>query len=209
MTEVKVCGLTRPEDVALACALGARYVGFNFAAVSPRRISIEQARELAEAVAPGVARVGVFVGESRGEILRAVEAASLDFIQLHRPFAARDLDAAPRPVLAVSHVGTRVSAAPDSLLARCHAVLFDTATPERAGGSGRSFDWGLVAERTWPVPVFLAGGLVPENVGEAIARGRPAAVDVASGAESSPGIKDPSRLRKFFRAVKEADAVRA
>ena len=206
MTDVKVCGLTRPEDVELACALGARYLGFNFSAASPRRIGLAAAREVAGVAPSGVFRVGVFVEEGPDEILRAVDAARLDFVQLHRPLEAEDLAGAPRPVFAVSRVGSAVSPPADSLLARCHAILFDTSVPDAPGGTGRPFEWALVGGRRWPIPVFLAGGLTAENVGEAIARGHPAAVDVASGVETAPGVKDSERLTRFFAAVKEADA---
>ncbi len=201
MTEIKVCGLTRPEDVALACALGADYVGFNFASVSPRRVSLETARALSRAASPGAARVGVFVHETREEILAAVEAADLDLVQIHRPLVLEDLDRMPLPVIAVERVSARgVESAPPAMLARCRSVLLDTAGG-RSGGTGIAFDWSLLAGRTWPVPVILAGGLRAENVAEAIARVHPAAVDVASGVESSPGIKDESRMRLFFEAV--------
>lgn len=207
MTEIKICGLTRREDVELACALGAAYVGFNFASVSPRRVSFQTARDLSLATRPGVERVGVFVDETREEILEAVEAAGLDLLQIHRPLALDDLDGSPRPVIAVERVsGHGIEAAPPALLARCRSVLLDTAGG-RPGGTGTAFDWNLLAGKTWPVPLILAGGLGPENVAEAISRVRPAAVDVASGVESSPGIKDEARMRRFFKAVQDAGSL--
>lgn len=204
MTGVKVCGLTRARDVELACALGAAYVGFNFAAVSPRRVSLAEARDLARATRPGVWRVGVFVHESRQEIEAAIEAAALDLIQLHRPLAAGDLDRAPRPVIAVARVSADgVEAAPADLLSRCRSVLLDTAS-DRPGGTGVPFDWSLLEGKTWSVPLILAGGLDSGNVGDAIARVRPSAVDVASGVESSPGVKDERRMESFFEAVRNS-----
>ena len=205
MTQVKICGLTRREDVELACSLGAAYLGFNFAAVSTRRISIEASRELCREVSPGVVKVGVFVAESPAEIREAIEAAGLDLVQIHRPLQERDLEL-PRPVIALGRAGNGSPVIPaDSLLARCRLLLFDAGSPERPGGTGSPFDWSALEGRRWPVPVLLAGGLTPENVGEAIGRVRPAAVDVASGVESSAGIKDESRLRRFFEAVRRAD----
>ncbi|MEP6802728.1 MAG: phosphoribosylanthranilate isomerase [Acidobacteriota bacterium] len=206
MTDVKVCGLTRAEDVALACELGARYLGFNFSAASPRRISPAVAGRLVAVAPPHVLRVGVFVHESAEEMREAAEAAALDFVQLHRPLRREDLDAAPRPVFAVTRIGNGGPPGPDATLARCRAILFDTAVAGLAGGTGETFDWSLIAGTRWPVPVFLAGGLAPENVGEAIARVRPSAVDVASGVESAPGVKDREKMARFFRAVEEADA---
>jgi len=210
VTEIKICGLTRPEDVALACELGARWLGFNFAAESPRRVELPRAKELAAASAAssGAGRVGVFVRETFDEIRRAVEAASLDIVQIHRPLRAEDLEEIPRPVFAVVRVdaGAPLDLPPTPDLERCRAVLFDTAVPSMDGGSGRAFDWSLLQGRPWPVPFFVAGGLTPENVRMAVERLRPAGVDVASGVEASAGVKDPDRMRRFFRAVKEADA---
>lgn len=206
MTEVKICGLTRPEDVGLACALGAAYVGFNFARGSPRRITTDAASLLSREVPPDVSKVGVFVGESGEEIREAIEAAALDLVQIHRPLRQEDR-ALPRPVIAVSRVEKGRAAAPsDGLLAACRMLLFDTGGIDRPGGTGVPFDWSALEEKRWPLPVMLAGGLTPGNVGEAIARVRPAAVDVASGVESAPGIKDEAKMRLFFEAVRRTDA---
>jgi phosphoribosylanthranilate isomerase len=207
-TEVKICGLTRPEDVALACELGARWLGFNFAAESPRRLRLGRARELAIAslASPGTERVGVFVRESLEEIRDAVEAASLDAVQVHRALRPEDVDEIPRPVFAVVRVADAPLDVPAAgSLERCRAVLFDAAAESADGGTGRAFDWSLLEGRRWPVPFFLAGGLTPENVGAAVLRLRPAGVDVASGVESAPGIKDRERMVRFFEAVRQAD----
>ncbi len=207
MTGIKICGLTRESDVDLACALGAAYVGFNFSTLSPRRVTIDRARELARATRPEAARVGVFVRESAAEIGAAAEAAGLDLVQIHRPLSAQDLHRSPVPVIAVMGVSPEgAEAPPPELLARCRSVLCDTSRPGLPGGTGTIFDWDCLAGQTWPVPLILAGGLTPENVAEAIARVRPSAVDVASGVESSPGIKDENRMRRFFEAVRRADA---
>jgi phosphoribosylanthranilate isomerase len=207
VTQVKICGLTEAADVRLACELGASYVGFVFAEASARRVGMEAARDLAGAVAPGVARVGVFVDESYALIARAIEEARLDLVQVHRLLRDEDLEAIAVPVVAVSRVGGSAAATPPpELLSRCRAILFDTAGDVSEGGSGRSFDWGLVAGRSLPVPLFLAGGLDPGNVGDAIRRVRPAGVDVSSGVENEPGVKDPEKMARFFEAVKQADA---
>lgn len=210
MTDVKICGLTRAEDVASACELGARYVGFNFSSASPRRVPLTAARQLAAAAAPGVSRVGVFVDETAEEIRGAVEAATLDLIQIHRALREEDLDL-PRPVIAwlgVDAAGSLVGTS-TALLGRCRAALVDAAVPGLAGGTGRTFDWSVLAGRRFPVPILLAGGLTPENAEEAIVRVRPAAVDVASGVESAPGVKDRGRLERFFAAVRRADGLHA
>jgi phosphoribosylanthranilate isomerase len=207
MTQVKICGLTRPQDVDLACTLGASFVGFNFAGVSPRRVSLQTARDLARFTGPGVARVGVFVREGRKEIEDAIDAGALDLVQIHRRLSAEDLEWARRPVIAVERVSSRgVEAAPEGLLQKCRSVLLDTSS-DRPGGTGIPFDWDVLAGKTWPIPLILAGGLNAGNVGGAIALVRPFAVDVASGVESSPGIKDDHRMKEFFEAVRLADAL--
>jgi phosphoribosylanthranilate isomerase len=202
---VKICGLTREEDVRAACALGASYLGFNFSARSPRRVDPVDAGRLARAAA-GARLVGVFVDESYTEIEEAVREASLDLVQLHRPLRAADLDRLRVPVLAVAHAGREDEVPPVALLGRCAGLLFDSSSPAAPGGTGVAFDWSSLAGRRWPVPLFVAGGLDSANVGNAIARTRPAAVDVASGVEASPGVKDRSKLERFFAAVREADA---
>ena len=206
MTEVKICGLTRESDVDAACSLGAAYLGFNFSAASLRRVTPERARDLAAAVSGAARLVGVFVEEGYSEIENAIEAASLDLVQLHRTLRAEDLQRILRPVLAVAHAGREEEIPPGTLLDRCAGILFDTDAAGVAGGTGIPFDWYLVEGRTWPVPLFVSGGLRPENVAESIRRTRPTAVDVASGVESSPGVKDRDRMRRFFDAVRKADA---
>ena len=207
MTEVKVCGLTRPEDVRLAVGLGAHWVGFNFAAESPRRVDTRRAEALSRAAGSDVVRVGVFVGEPRAVIREAVEAADLDLVQLHRPLRPEDTEETSVPIVAVAHVGpSGPERPPDALLARCAALLFDTRVPGAAGGTGVVFDWRAAAGAPSGIEVLLAGGLTPENVGDAIRAARPFGVDVASGVESSPGVKDPGKMRRFFEAVARADA---
>lgn len=202
MTAVKICGLTRAEDVVAACELGAAYVGFNFAAASPRRTTPAAARELAAACAPGVLKVGVFVDEDASAIAAAVAAAKLDLIQLHRRLTEEDVESAPVPVIAVARFSGGFFAVPRrEILVRCHAVLFDPSE-----GGGEPIDPARVEEASWPVPALVAGGLTPESVGIVIRRLRPAGVDVASGVESAPGVKDRGRLERFFAAVREADA---
>jgi phosphoribosylanthranilate isomerase len=206
MTDVKICGLTRREDVEAACDLGAAYVGLNFSASSRRRVSPDDARRLAEAVAPGVRLVGVFVDESYDEIAEAIDAASLDLAQVHRKLRPEDLERIGRRVLAVAHAGVDDEVPPDDLLLRCAGILVDTAVPGEPGGTGIAREPGALERRRWPVPLFLAGGLRPDNVAQSIRRTSPAAVDVASGVERALGIKDRERMRRFFEAVRNADA---
>jgi phosphoribosylanthranilate isomerase len=203
MTAVKVCGLTRVEDVRLACRLKATYGGFNFVATSPRRVTPAAARELAEACSPGMLKVGVFL-TGDDAIPTTVVVAGLDLVQLHGRLTEEIVASSPVPVIAVarpSGSGKGFAVPRREILVRCHALLFDPSE-----GEGVALDPAQVEEASWPVPVLVAGGLTPETVGEVIRRLRPAGVDVASGVESAPGIKDRARLEHFFAAVKEADA---
>lgn len=202
MTAVKICGLTRPEDVEAAGALGAAYVGFNFVPSSPRRSTRIAARDLESICPPGILRVGVFAGEDPALIRSAVGMLKLDLVQLHRRLTEEEVASSPVPVIAVARTSGGSFAVPrHEILVRCHAVLFDPSE-----GSGTVLDPGRIEEASWPVPVIVAGGLTPENVGDVIRRLRPAGVDVASGVERSPGVKDRGKLERFFAAVREADA---
>ena len=164
---------------------------------------------MAAAAYPRVVRVGVFVEESRSFIAEAVAAARLDAVQIHRPLRAQDLEANSVPVIAVVSVAAGAATLPPvKLLRRCRWLLFDAGGSQRAGGTGTRFDWDVVAGKAFSLPVYLAGGLDAEVVGEAIARVHPDGVDVASGVERDPGVKDPERMRRFFEAVYRADEER-
>ncbi|MGH9399163.1 MAG: phosphoribosylanthranilate isomerase, partial [Thermoanaerobaculia bacterium] len=140
-------------------------------------------------------------------VAQVCEQARLELVQLHRPLVPEDLRRVPRPVIAVARVGPAGAAVPaPELLARCWALLFDTAAPGRAGATGISFDWSALEGLRLPVPFWLAGGLTADNVAGAVARVRPGAVDVASGVESAVGVKDRDRMARFFEAVRRTDA---
>ncbi len=202
MTRVKICGLTRVEDVELCAGLGADYLGFNFSSRSPRRVDAARAPELLAASA-GCRRVGVFVDETAETVRAAIDALRLDLLQFHREIREGDF-AFGVPVIAVERVFGGIVSVSRPLFARCHAVLFDTGHAELAGGTGDVFDWRAVIGSAGP-PIGVAGGLRPENVGEAIRTARPFFVDVASGVEASAGVKDPPKVRAFFAAVRRAD----
>jgi len=199
---IKVCGLTRPEDAVAAEEAGADALGVIFAAGSRRRVDVAQARRVLAPVGPFVARVGVFVDASVGEVLDAVRGARLSAVQLHGREDAATVAALARYVPIVRAVrwtpGFDPSAAGATPIA---ALLVDGPEP----GSGAAFDWDAAAAALAHGPRWvLAGGLTPENVAVAVARLRPHGVDVASGVESAAGIKDPGRLRAFVAAVRTA-----
>jgi len=203
-TLVKVCGLTREEDVLTCVEAGVDALGFNFWPQSKRYLPLAVAERLASLVPPHVLRVGVFVRAPPLEVRLAVERARLGAVQLHGDEDPADYIGVGAPLWQV----VRISG-PESLPgmpSRAAAAVLLDAHVEGQGGSGRRFDWALVPwVRAWRLPVWLAGGLTPENVGEAIVRAAPDGVDVASGVESAPGIKDPARVQAFLAAVRAAE----
>ena len=205
-TRVKICGITRLDDARLAVELGAAALGFNFYPPSPRYIAASAAAEIIRRLPPFVTPVGVFADETDAEHVAAVaREARVIAVQLHGP---RFLEASGLLVgfLLIHAVAVRDDFRPDELgRLKASAFMLDTFDPGLRGGTGRTFDWSIAREAKKYGPIILAGGLTPENVGQAIREVRPFAVDVASGVESAPGIKDPVKLRTFFEAVEEAD----
>ena len=203
-TRVKICGITRAEDVQLAIEFGASALGFNFYAPSPRYITAEAAREIIRAVPPLVMAVGIFADETSTEaVLKVARAAGVSAIQLHGLGIGNGLD---WPLPLIRAISVDENFVPEQLQGnRDSAILLDASHPTLKGGTGRTIDWAKAREATRYARVILAGGLTPENVCEAVRQVRPFAVDVASGVESSPGIKDAVKLRTFFDAVWEAD----
>ncbi len=198
---VKICGIARPEDALVAEAAGADAIGLIFAPASRRRIDLARAREVANAAGPLIARVGVFVDASEEEVLEAVEAARLDAVQLHgdEPDAlAARLRRRTRVVRALRFAPGLTPAALEGR--PFDGVLLDGVRP----GSGEAFDWSAASAWRGHPRLVLAGGLRPGTVGAAIRALRPYAVDVASGVEASPGVKDPEAVHAFVRAVRSA-----
>jgi phosphoribosylanthranilate isomerase len=206
--EVKFCGLTRSVDVGEAVALGASYVGVVFAG-GPRLVTPDRAAAILAHVAPGVRRVGVFGRASAGEVGAAARAAGLDIVQLHGDPTAADVESVRRrfhgEVWGVVRVDGALPGGFDELAAASDAVLLDARVAGALGGSGAAFDWPRAMqalEGRRPRRLVLAGGLTPENVAGAAAVLAPDAVDVSSGVESAPGIKDHARMRAFVGALR-------
>lgn len=200
---VKICGITRLQDAEAAVRSGADALGFIFAK-SPRRISPQDARKISRAVGPLVTRVGVFVNEPVRRILAVMREAMLDVVQLHGTEtpedAAKLLSAGVRSVIKVHHVGEDFS--PKELgRYTVHAHVLETAS-HLAGGSGRTWDWSRLARTRFSTPIIVTGGLNPSNVQKAVRTLRPYAVDVSSGVEKRPGIKDPKLMENFIRHAK-------
>lgn len=213
VTRVKICGITRPEDAALAVELGASALGFNFYRASPRYITPDRAQAIIRAVSPPVMTVGVFADEtSVDHVLTVARDSGVNAIQLHEcrfdeaSELAGHVDGLRWPYPLIRAVTVDDSFEPASLQSlEAGAFLLDAFHTTLKGGTGRTIDWSKAREATRYGRVILAGGLTPENVAEAIRQVRPFAVDVASGVEVTPGVKDASKLRAFFAAVHEAD----
>ncbi len=206
---VKICGLKTPADVAAVAASGAAYAGFVFFAKSPRNLTIPAARELALAAPVGLAKVALVVDADDAFLDAITEAMPLDVLQLHgheTPDRVAEIRARYRlPVMkavGVADEGDLAAVFDYSLVA--DQILVDAKPPKNAdlpGGNGLSFDWRLVAQRRWLRPWMLAGGLTPDNVAEAIRLTNARQIDVSSGVESAPGVKDAGRISAFVKAA--------
>jgi len=208
LTRVKICGITRREDAQLAVELGAAALGFNFYPPSPRYIDPAAARAIIVKLPPLITAVGIFANESDDEpVARVAREARVTVVQLHGP-RFPPLDGTLADFTRIRAVAVREGFQPEMLCELSgDAFLLDAYDAQLLGGTGKPFNWALAREANGFGTIILAGGLAPENVGEAIREVRPFAVDVASGVEASPGVKDDQRLRRFFAAVNAADRV--
>ena len=204
----KICGLNDEEAVAAAVEGGARYVGFVFYPPSPRNVSPARASALAKAVPISVGKVGLFVDADDGAISTAIGAASLDMLQFHGSETPERVVAVKRahglPVMKAIKIAARDDVAvADRYLGIADWLLFDAMPPRDRdaalpGGNGLAFDWQLLGARTWNVPWMLSGGLNADNLAEAVAATGARHVDVSSGVEARPGVKDPAKIRAFL-----------
>lgn len=205
-TVVKICGITRVEDALAAARCGAHAVGVVFYRPSPRCVSPSQAAAIAAALPPFVSVVGLFVDADAGEVRATVAAAGCHLLQFHGSEPPEFCAQFNLPYVKAVRVRPGVD-----LLQYAHAyrdakgLLLDAYMDGAHGGTGTSFDWKLIP-RTLPLPVILSGGLNPQNVAQAVRAVRPWAVDVSSGVEAAPGIKDAARIAAFMSGVRDADA---
>jgi phosphoribosylanthranilate isomerase len=203
MTRVKICGITRGEDAELATTLGASAVGFVFWPRSPRFVEPARARDIVRALPPFVTPVGVFVDQPAGHVKDVAAVVGLGAVQLHGNEDVGFCRALGRRVIKAASVERATALGgywPFEV-----TLLLDAVDAERRGGTGQTVDWPAAAAIAARRRVILAGGLHPQNVGDAIRQVRPFAVDVSSGVESAPGVKDEGRLRAFFAAVAAAE----
>lgn len=203
--KVKICGITNWPDARRAIDAGADFLGFNFYAGSPRYVAPAKARQIVRRLPKGIASVGVFVNASEKSMLEIAQSVGLDRLQLHGDESPSTVERLGRslPVIKALRVRKSLRASQLARFKHASALLLDGFDPALWGGTGKSFDWRLThrARRTRTAKLFLAGGITPENVAQAIRTAKPYAVDVCSGVEAKPGKKDPKRLKSFMREV--------
>jgi|WetSurMetagenome_2_1015567.scaffolds.fasta_scaffold78415_3 phosphoribosylanthranilate isomerase len=208
MTEIKICGITNIGDALCAAACGADAVGFIFHPESPRNIAPKRAKEIIAALPRGIATVGVFVNREAKAAARTAAACGLDLIQLHGDESPEYCRRFP-PERIIKAVSPRT---PEDLRAldayEVRAFLVDFREAGRYGGTGKRADWGLAARLRESRPLILAGGLCIENIGEALSAVAPDAVDINSGCERAPGIKDHERMKRIIGLIRREGSCR-
>lgn len=208
--KVKICGLTDPAHAEDAVDLGANFVGAVFYDKSPRFVSFERAAEIFEFIPTKVARVGLFVDPDDALLAHAMNNIRLDYLQLHGNESAERVEQVRlefgMPVIKAVSIASKADVeAAKAYDGVADMLMFDAKAPAdatRPGGNGLAFDWALLKDTRWQSPWFLAGGLTPETVAQAIAASGAKMVDVSSGVESAPGVKDYDKMAAFIAAAK-------
>lgn len=206
---LKICGITNWTDARRAIDAGADFLGFNFYPASPRYVTPEKARRIVQRLPKGIAAVGVFVNEPEEQMLAIARSVGLKCLQLHGDESPAEVARLRRsfPVIKALRVKRPFRTAQIARYRAANALLLDGFDGRLRGGTGKTFDWKIARRAASRGRIFVAGGLAPENVAEAIRTAKPYAVDVSSGVESRPGKKDPARLKAFARAVREAQRI--
>ena len=205
VTAVKICGLTRHADAQTAATLGAQALGFVFYSRSPRHVTAINAAQIVNALPPFITTVGLFVNPAAGEVDSVLRIVRLDLLQFHGDESPEYCAQFGVPYIKAARVQSGLD-----LLQYAHryrgsrGLLLDAFVEGTHGGTGTAIDWSLIPAQL-PLPVILSGGLNSENVGDAIRRVSPWAVDVSSGVEASPGVKDPQKIAAFMKEVRSAD----
>ncbi|MBC8095648.1 MAG: phosphoribosylanthranilate isomerase [Akkermansiaceae bacterium] len=201
--KVKICGITSVADGVAAAEAGADMIGLMFYERSPRNISIATAAEISRALSPFIVKVGVFVNPTEDAVLRAIGECGVTLLQFHGEETPEFC--AQFGVMSMKAFRVRDAASLDALPNyQTDAYLLDAYSPDAHGGTGAKFNWDLAVEaKKLGKPIFLAGGLTPENVGDAVRKVQPFGVDVSSGVESAPGKKDQAKVRAFVQKVRE------
>jgi len=205
-TRIKFCGMTRVDDALAAAALGADAIGVVLTQRSRRCVSPLQAREIQRALPPFVTTVALFMDDESGFVAEAVATVQPDLLQFHGSETLEDCVRYDVPYVKAIAMGGGDPAPALREHSAAVGFLFDAHAPGEPGGAGRAFDWSRIPQGL-ARPLILAGGLTPENVAAAIRAVAPFAVDVASGIESAPGIKDMDRMRRFVTAVRQSEKI--
>jgi len=212
LAKVKFCGMTRPQDAAIGAEIGASYIGVVFAD-GPRRVTLEQAKRIFESAGNTTKHVGVFGTNDPDEIARLADEMHLDVVQLHNDPTTVDVQAIREKFggeiwAAIRIAGAHIPHEAEALFDSADAIVLDARSEKQLGGSGKALPWNELAldlaRDRGSSAVVLAGGLKPGNVGSAVRTLAPDVVDVSSGVESAPGIKDPWLMREFYAAVSGA-----
>jgi len=200
--KIKICGITNVADAIAAAEAGADMIGLMFYEKSPRHVSLQAAAEISRAVSPFVMKVGVFVNASEDLVVRAIAECGLTLLQFHG-------DESPEFCTQFGLMSMKAFRIRDAESLKeipkfkTDSYLLDAFSPEARGGTGEKFNWDLAIEaKKFNKPIFLAGGLTPENVTEAVRKVQPFGVDVSSGVESAPGKKDAAKVKAFIQAAK-------
>lgn len=209
-TRIKVCGMTDIAEAQGLVAAGVDALGFIFVEASPRNIEPEKAREIIASLPPFVDAVGVFVDQERDVVDDIVKYCGLTMVQLHGAESPQYCESVNARVIKTFSMGPNVELSDtnpfyDPYLDVVAGILLDTYHEKVAGGTGKTFDWDLIKQRRPSAPLILAGGLNPDNIGDAVRQVRPFAVDVNSGVEISPGVKDVGAVERIVETVRAAD----
>jgi phosphoribosylanthranilate isomerase len=202
---VKICGVTILDDALSAVDYGADAVGFNFYPHSKRYISLDRAAEIAEKLPAGILRVGVFVNPKREEVNAAILRGGINGIQFSGNEPPEEVLGYHLPVIKAIHISGKESVE-EMKSYRVDRYLLDTFHSDNYGGTGIPFDWSIAVQAKQFGKIIIAGGLTPENVGDAVRKVKPHGVDVSSGVELSPGIKDHKKMGEFILRAREANA---
>ena len=200
-TRVKYCGLTRVEDALHAAVIGVDAIGLVFYDKSPRSVSVDQAKLIVESLPAFVTTVGLFVNADPADVKRIAQAVNLDLLQFHGDESAAECERFEQPYIKAIRMREELDL--DQLsdeYQNASGLLLDAYDKTMFGGTGKSFDWSMIPEQR-SLPIILAGGLNPENVGQAISDVHPYAVDVSGGIEASKGIKDKEKMNAFMRGM--------
>lgn len=202
MTEIKICGITNLDDASFAAECGVDALGFNFFSKSPRYVAPERAKEIIERIPEKITKVGVFVNHDALEVKKIVEFCGLDLVQLHGDESSEYCGQFPRSLLIKAFSPRREADLQKLRTYPVRAILVDAYDPLRYGGTGKRSDWGIAVKVKKTHLLIIAGGLSADDIREVIENVSPHAVDINSGVESSPGRKDPEKVKKIVEIVR-------